>query len=110
MQQVVLNLVMNGCDAMSGIERSRRRLSVKTAREDGVGVRVSVGDRGCGIPQEKLVRVFEPFFTTKRQGMGLGLAVCRSIIEAHNGRLWAESEPGTGATFHFTIPKAGSGS
>ena len=80
---------------------------MKTAREDGVGVRVSVADQGCGIPQEKLARVFEPFFTTKRQGMGLGLTVCRSIIEAHNGRLWAESEPGAGATFHFTIPKAG---
>jgi PAS domain S-box-containing protein len=109
MQQVVLNLVMNGCDAMSGIERGRRRLTVKTAREDGVGVRVSVADQGSGIPQEKLVRVFEPFFTTKRQGMGLGLAVCRSIVEAHHGRLWAESEPGAGATFHFTIPKAGAG-
>ena len=80
---------------------------MKTAREDGVGVRVSVADQGSGIPQEKLARVFEPFFTTKRQGMGLGLAVCRSIVEAHNGRLWAESEPGSGAVFHFTIPKAG---
>jgi PAS domain S-box-containing protein len=108
-QQVMLNLVMNGCDAMSGVERARRLLSVRTGRENGGGVRVSIGDRGCGIPQEKLERVFEPFFTTKRQGMGLGLAVCRSIIEAHRGRLWAESEPGSGATFHFTIPKAGEG-
>jgi PAS domain S-box-containing protein len=110
LQQVVLNLVMNGCDAMSGIERPSRRLSVRTAREDGTGVRVSVADRGCGIPQDKLARVFEPFFTTKKQGMGLGLAVCRSIIEAHHGRLWAESEAGDGATFHFTIPAYGEGS
>ena len=109
-QQVMLNLVINGCDAMSATERARRTLSVRTARENGVGVRVSVGDRGCGIPQEKLARVFDPFFTTKRQGMGLGLAVCRSIIEAHSGRLWVESEPGAGSTFHFTIPRAGAGS
>ncbi|HSP94147.1 MAG TPA: PAS domain S-box protein [Thermoanaerobaculia bacterium] len=109
-QQVMLNLVMNGCDAMSATERARRTLLVRTARENGGGVLVSVGDRGCGIPQEKLARVFDPFFTTKRQGMGLGLAVCRSIIEAHDGRLWVESEPGVGATFHFTIPKAGAGS
>jgi PAS domain S-box-containing protein len=109
-QQVVLNLVMNGCDAMSGIERPHRRLIVKAAHEDGGGVRVSIADHGCGIPRETLSRVFEPFFTTKRQGMGLGLAVCRSIIEAHNGRLWAESEPGEGATFHFMIPVAEAGS
>ena len=110
MQQVLLNLVMNGCDAMSDIEHSRRWLSLKTARDDGAGVRVSVADQGCGIPQEKLARVFEPFFTTKSQGMGLGLAVCRSIVEAHRGRLWAESGPGIGATFHFTLPAARTGS
>ncbi|MBV9998893.1 MAG: AAA family ATPase [Verrucomicrobia bacterium] len=106
LQQVLLNLVVNGCDAMAGVEGSERRLRVRTELGDGQGVRVSVTDQGGGIPPDKLERIFEPFFTTKGQGMGLGLGVCRTIISAHGGRLWATNNPGRGATFQFTLPLA----
>lgn len=104
LQQVLLNLVMNGCDAMVNTEAADRRLVVRTepAADDGVGVAVT--DRGCGIPPEDLERIFEPFFTTKAQGMGLGLAVCRTITAAHGGRLWATNNADRGARFHFTLP------
>jgi PAS domain S-box-containing protein len=106
-QQVLLNLVMNGCDAMADVEIPQRLLAVRAGRNGGGFVQVSVADRGCGISPEEFGRLFEPFFTTKSNGLGLGLAVCRSIVEAHEGRLWAESGPGAGATFHFTLPAAG---
>ncbi len=106
-QQVLLNLVMNGCDAMVDVEGSQRLLAVRAGKNGGGFVRVSVADRGCGISSEEFPRLFEPFFTTKSDGLGLGLPVCRSIVEAHKGRLWAESGPGGGATFHFTLPTAG---
>jgi PAS domain S-box-containing protein len=108
LQQVLLNLVVNGCDAMTdGAGSGDRRLTVRVYRDDVRGVRVSVSDLGSGIPAEKLDGVFAPFFTTKAHGLGLGLAVCHTIIEAHGGRIWAENNaapPGT--TFHFTIPFA----
>ena len=107
LQQVLLNVVMNGCDAMAGVEGLERRLLVRTELEDGQGVRVSVSDWGSGIPPDKLERIFEPFFTMKGQGLGLGLAVCRTIIAAHGGRLWATNNPGHGATFQFTLPPSG---
>jgi signal transduction histidine kinase len=103
-----LNLILNGCDAMTGdAAPGDRRLTVQVCRDDGRGVRVSVADRGPGIPAEKLDAVFEPFFTTKAHGLGLGLAVCRTIIDSHGGRIWAENnaEP-PGATFHFHVPFA----
>ncbi len=106
-QQVLLNLVMNGCDAMADVESSQRLLAVRAGKNGGGLVQVSVADRGCGISPEEFPRLFEPFFTTKSKGLGLGLAVCRSIVEAHEGRLWAENDPGGGATFHFTLPAAG---
>jgi two-component system sensor kinase FixL len=103
-QQVLLNLLMNACDAMTGNGPTDRLVVVSTKPIDHERVRVSVADRGAGIPRDKLETVFEPFFTTKSHGLGLGLSVCRSIIAAHGGRLWATSDPDQGATFHFTLP------
>ncbi len=108
LQQVLLNLVVNACDAMADDGFSAdRRLAVRVSRDEAGGVRVSVTDRGHGIPADRLGRLFEPFFTTKTHGIGLGLAVCRTIVEAHGGTIWAENnaEP-PGATFHLRIPAA----
>ena len=110
LQQVLLNLLVNGCDAMAGVEGRDRRLLVRTERVDE-GVRVSMADHRGGITPDILGRLFEPFFTTKGQGVGLGLAVCRTVIAAHGGRLWAtNNNPGRGATFQFILPLKGSGS
>jgi len=103
LQQVLLNLVLNGCEAMSTRQRERR-LKVVTVRDGEAGVRVSVVDRGSGIPADELERVFTPFFTTKEHGLGLGLSICRSIVAAHGGRLWASNNEDCGATFHLTLP------
>jgi two-component system, LuxR family, sensor kinase FixL len=102
LQQVLLNLVMNGCDAMDGAP-GERRLTLRTAAADGE-VEVSVADRGPGIPPADLQRIFDPFVSTKSDGMGLGLAVCRTIVDAHAGRLWAANNGDRGASFHFTLP------
>jgi two-component system, LuxR family, sensor kinase FixL len=104
LQQVLLNLVLNGCDAMADVEAIDRRLLVRTELADDKDVRVSVADQGHGVPPGKMERIFEPFFTTKMKGMGVGLAVCRTIISAHGGRLWATNNPERGATFQFTLP------
>ena len=106
LQQVLLNLVMNGCDAMEGDDASHQ-LVVRTRLAGGAGVEVSVSDSGRGIPAADLERVFEPFVTTKEHGMGLGLSVCRMIVAAHGGRLWAESVEGKGTTMRFALPVAG---
>lgn len=103
-EQVVLNLVKNGIEAMQAAPTAGRELSV-TARKDGGGrVEVAVADRGCGLTDEQMERLFEPFFTTKSEGMGMGLNICRSIIEYHDGRLWAQPNPGGGCVFRFTLP------
>jgi two-component system, LuxR family, sensor kinase FixL len=105
LQQVLLNLILNGCDAMANAVRADRRLDVCTAEAaDGGGVRVSVGDRGCGVRPDDVERVFEPFYTTKAGGMGLGLAVCRTIVLGHGGRLWLENNRERGATAHLVLP------
>ena len=108
LQQVLLNLVVNACDAMAdGASSDERRLTVRVGRDEAGGVRVSVTDRGHGIPAERVGRLFEPFFTTKAHGIGLGLAVCRTIVEAHGGKIWAENNAeAPGATFHLRIPAA----
>jgi two-component system sensor kinase FixL len=103
-QQVLLNLIMNACEAMSHSEVSKRRLCVRTEQKGADKVQVSVGDWGAGIPAESMQSIFEPFFTTKLQGMGLGLPICRTIITAHGGQLWAANNDCSGADFHFTLP------
>lgn len=106
LQQVLLNLVMNGMEAMSGVEQRSLELTVSVDRGDHGEVVVAVTDRGTGIKPHELDRVFEAFHTTKSSSLGMGLAICQSIIEAHGGRLWAESNIGPGTTFKFTLPAA----
>jgi C4-dicarboxylate-specific signal transduction histidine kinase len=103
LQQVLLNLVMNACDAMATTARDDRQIILRTDLSEASAVRISVADCGDGIAPDKLDQVFEPFVTSKSHGMGLGLAVCRTIITAHGGRLWASNNPQRGATFHFTL-------
>lgn len=105
LQQVLLNLLINGCDAMSG-RVAQGDVIVRSESAAGRGVRISVSDNGGGIPPADLERIFEPFVTTKAQGLGLGLAVCRSIVRSHNGRLWAANNAGGGATLTVELPAA----
>jgi PAS domain S-box-containing protein len=100
LQQVLLNLILNAGESMAELPAGDRILTIFTGTADGK-VRVSLEDRGCGLPGESAARIFEPFFTTKSQGLGLGLSICRSIVAAHRGRLWAEPNPGRGTTFHM---------
>jgi signal transduction histidine kinase len=104
LQQVLLNLVMNGLEAMTGITDGTLELTVKTVRAEHGEVMVAVTDRGTGIKPQEIERVFKAFHTTKNVGLGMGLAISRSIIEAHGGRLWAEPNIGPGTTFKFTLP------
>jgi signal transduction histidine kinase len=103
LQQVLLNLIVNAMDAMSGMPSNKRRITVSTGR-DGNSADLSVSDVGPGIPVDKLKEVFEPFFTTTAQGMGMGLSIARTIVEAHGGQLSAESRAGCGATFRIRLP------
>ena len=104
LQQVVLNLLRNASDAMSTVEDRPRQLLVRTERHEGDHVRLSVRDAGMGFDLQAADRLFDAFYTTKRDGMGMGLSVSRSIIESHQGRLWATPNDGPGATFSFSIP------
>jgi PAS domain S-box-containing protein len=104
LQQVILNLVRNASDAMSTVNDRRRELTVRSARDEGDCVRLTVRDTGVGFGQEASDRLFQAFYTTKNDGMGIGLSLSRSIIEAHRGRLWATMNDGPGATFSFSIP------
>ena len=108
-QQVLLNLVLNGMDALNGTRLEDRRVDVTVRLDSGQRVEITVGDAGLGIPAEGLARIFDPFFTTKPNGMGMGLAISRTIVEAHSGRLWAENRNGGGAVFRFTLPIAEEG-
>jgi PAS domain S-box-containing protein len=106
LQQVILNLLRNASDAMSGVHDRPRQLTLRTEREDGHRVRLSVKDAGTGFEPDNMNKLFEAFYTTKSEGMGIGLSVSRSIIENHHGRLSAAPNDGPGATFSFSIPGA----
>jgi C4-dicarboxylate-specific signal transduction histidine kinase len=106
LQQVILNLVLNASEAMSPVEDRPRQLLLRTERDDGNGVRLTVQDAGTGFDPSYQERLFDAFYTTKSDGMGIGLSVSRSIIESHHGCLWAEPNDGPGATFAFSLPGA----
>jgi signal transduction histidine kinase len=103
LQQVLMNLILNACDAMASLDPARRRLSITTERTSKGMVRVAVADHGPGIPED-VESLFEPFFTSKEEGLGLGLAICRSIVSDHGGDIRAWANPEEGATFSFTLP------
>ena len=107
-QQVLLNLILNGCDAMAKVDSGQRRLTVVTGSTDTNGVGFAVVDRGTGIGSADMEKIFQPFVTTKQNGLGLGLAICQTIIGAHGGRLWATNNPDAGATLHVALPSASS--
>jgi signal transduction histidine kinase len=109
LQQVVINLLMNGIQAMDGVADRPRSLAIEAIRSVGDGdagdrVVVTVRDTGPGVAMENLDRLFEAFFSTKPDGMGMGLSICRSIVEAHGGRIWASNRDGAGACFHVSLP------
>jgi signal transduction histidine kinase len=105
-QQVIINLVLNAMDAVAQVADDRRVVGV-SVEHTGRGVRIAVRDRGHGIAPEHLPRLFESFFSTKQRGMGLGLSIARTIVESHEGRIWAENGPGEGASFHVELPVRG---
>jgi len=105
LQQVLLNLALNAAEAMGSVEEGPRKLLIST-EQDQAGVLVAVRDTGPGIDPAHLDRVFDAFYTTKPSGTGMGLSICRSIINAHGGRLWAEANEPRGAVFQFTLPAA----
>jgi two-component system sensor kinase FixL len=106
LQQVLLNLIVNACEAMSDRLSGERLLTITTrVLENGRTLECSVRDQGHGISEQALERIFEPFVTTRHHGLGLGLAICRSIVEAHGGRLAAANAPDCGAIFHFTLKR-----
>jgi signal transduction histidine kinase len=107
LQQVVLNLIMNGIEAMSAVTDRPRKLTISSERLETGEVLVAVKDTGSGIEPATADRIFESFFTTKPNGMGMGLSICRSIIEAHGGRFWASPNRPYGAVFQFTLPTDG---
>jgi C4-dicarboxylate-specific signal transduction histidine kinase len=104
LQQVVLNLILNAVDAMSSAEEGARELTVSTELTKTSSTLVAVRDSGPGIDPEHLDRIFKPFYTTKTSGIGMGLSICRSIIDAHGGRLWVDANRPGGAIFQFTLP------
>src|SRR6267142_1923305 len=104
LQQVIINLVMNGIEAMQSVTDRPREMVIRSRQDETQQVLVSVTDCGIGISAEDADRLFNAFFTTKSGGMGMGLSICRSIVEAHGGRLWATTNVPHGATFQFTLP------
>ncbi len=106
LEQVLVNLVVNACDAMAPLERGARALLASVARDGDGHVQISIVDSGGGIRPDILAQIFNPFYTTKEHGMGLGLSISRNIVNAHEGRLWAENN-GRGASFHLRLPLAG---
>jgi signal transduction histidine kinase len=106
LQQVAVNLILNAIEAMSETTQGKRELLIRTADTERDGVVVAVMDSGPGLPPASPDRIFEPFYSTKSGGLGIGLSICRSIIEAHGGRLWASPNQPCGAVFQFTIPSS----
>ena len=104
LQQVVLNLVMNAMDSLAEVPVGEKEIVIRSCVENGDQVLVSVEDTGPGVNSQAIERIFEPFFTTKPHGIGVGLSISRSIVEAHEGRLWATANPNGGAIFQFTLP------
>lgn len=107
LQQVLLNLILNGMDAMGSVPRPRRSLVVRALATKNGNLKVEVNDHGTGVAPDVVARIFEPFFTTKPNGMGMGLAISQTIIEAHGGDIWVQSKGGEGTTFSFILPPAG---
>lgn len=105
LQQVVLNLVLNAFEAVGELPRGDRRIWIRT-RLEGTAAHAAVKDSGKGVPEGESEKVFQPFFTTKPHGLGMGLSISRSVIHRHQGRIWVENNPGQGATFHFSLPRA----
>jgi C4-dicarboxylate-specific signal transduction histidine kinase len=104
LQQVILNLIMNAIEAMSEVREGRRGLLISTDRYASEGLLVAVADSGPGLTPAGFERLFETFYTTKPSGLGMGLPICRTIVEAHGGRLWATANAPRGAVFQFTVP------
>ncbi len=104
LEQVLVNLILNGLDAMENTVRGARRLTLSSASHDADHVDITVQDSGEGIPAEHLPRIFEAFHTTRPEGMGIGLAISRAIVESHGGQLWVESRVGHGACFFLRLP------
>ena len=105
LQQVILNLVMNGMEAMSTVTDRPRELVITSRNADEGQAEVTIQDSGIGLDPDQSARIYDAFYTTKPTGMGMGLSICRSILQAHGGRLWATANDGPGTTFHFTLPK-----
>jgi signal transduction histidine kinase len=104
LQQVIINLLMNGIEAMEPVTDGSRNLLIRSGKDDTGQLIVSVTDSGIGISADNANRLFNAFFTTKASGLGMGLSICRSIVEAHGGRMSALSNEGPGVTFQFTLP------
>ena len=107
LQQVILNLIMNAIEAMSEVKEGPRELSITTSKAESDGVLVAVSDSGPGLPPASLARIFEAFYTTKASGLGMGLSISRSIVEAHGGQLWATPNELHGAVFRVMLPSGG---
>jgi signal transduction histidine kinase len=106
LKQVIMNLLINGIQAMAPVDDRPRELLIRSKHHGADRVLLEVQDSGIGIDENSMHRLFSAFFTTKPDGMGMGLSICRSIIESHGGRIWASRNSGPGATFHFTLPVA----
>ena len=103
-QQVVLNLLLNSSEALMTVSGDMRKIVIQTSQKDTQNITVAIKDNGPGVDEQIIDRLFEPFYTTKKEGLGMGLAISRSIVESHRGSLWAENNSDSGVTFYFTIP------